>query len=90
MRRYIAVIISLPTGGWRAYLPDLVGCGREADDPDAALDFAIRAAKGQIAQLTNKQVVPLPRSLDQIRADKEWAGQRLVNWSKAIVKLVQL
>jgi predicted RNase H-like HicB family nuclease len=89
MSGYIAVAIPLPTGEWREYFPDLMGCAREANDPDAALDSATRAAKAWIAHSQN-QTVPLPRTLDEIRSDAGWADQRLVNWQKAIVRIVHL
>jgi predicted RNase H-like HicB family nuclease len=90
VHHYVAVLVPLQIGGWRAYFPDLIGCGREGDDADAALESATQAAKDWLAQPPNKQVVPLPRNIDQIRADKGWADQRLVNWSKAIIRTVQL
>jgi predicted RNase H-like HicB family nuclease len=85
MTRYTAVLMPLETGAWRAYFPDLVGCGREADDRAAALDLATKAAKDWLARLANKQAVPFPRSLDQIRADHRWGEERGIDWSKAVV-----
>jgi predicted RNase H-like HicB family nuclease len=90
MGRYIPVAMPLPTGGWRAYFPDFADCRREADNADAALDSAASAAKAWMAQLPKCQPVPFPRSIDQIRADQGWADQRQVNWSNAIIRVVQL
>jgi len=90
MNRYIAVLVPLQNGGWRAYIPDLVGCGREADDQAAALDAVTRCAKEWLAKLPNNHVIPLPRGTEQIRADQPWTEQRLVDWAKAVLKVVQL
>ena len=90
MTRYTAVLMPLESGAWRAYIPDLVGCGREADDQAAALDAVTRCAREWRAQLPSKQVVPLPRSLDLIRADYRWAEERAIDWSKAVVVAVDL
>jgi predicted RNase H-like HicB family nuclease len=90
MTRYIAVLMPLMTGAWRAYFPDLVGCGREADDRAAALDLATHAAKESLARLPKQRVLPLPRSVDQIRADYRWVEERAIDWSKAVVVVVDL
>lgn len=89
MTRYVAVLVPLPNGRWRAYIPDLVGCGRKADDQAAALDAVTRCAREWLAQGSD-QAVPLPRGINRIRADQGWAEQRLIDWSKAIIKIVQL
>ena len=90
MTRYTAVLMPLETGAWRAYIPDLVGCGREADDHAAALDLATKAAKDWLARLPNRRAVPFPRSLVQIRADHRWVEQRAIDWSKAVIVVVDL
>ena len=90
MTRYTAVLMPLETGAWRAYFPDLVGCGCEADDRAAALDLATKAAKESLDRLPKQQAVPLPRSVDQIRADHRWAAERAINWYKAVFVVVDL
>jgi predicted RNase H-like HicB family nuclease len=70
MSQYIAVLMPLETGGWRAYFPDLVGCGREGDDGAAALDAATKAAKDRIAQLPNEQAVPSPQPRSDSRGSR--------------------
>jgi predicted RNase H-like HicB family nuclease len=90
MTRYTAVLMPLESGAWRAYFPDLVRCGREADDRAAALDLATTAARDSLARLRNERAVPWPRSLDLIRADYRWAEERAIDWSKAVIVAVDL
>ena len=88
--RYVAVLVPLEAGGWRAYLPDFPGCAREGPDADTALESATRAAKERIAQLQTKKDRPAPRSPLEIREDRIWAAHRAINWSLAVMSLIIL
>jgi hypothetical protein len=49
-----------------------------------------RPVKECLARLPKQRVVPLPRSIDKIRADHRWVEERAIDWSKAVVVVVDL
>jgi len=88
MRHYIAVLIPDDEVGWRAHFPDLPGCRAEARDVDVAVARASNAASELVGKLLLNGSPPMPRTLEEIRADEAWAAERSINWTKALISVV--
>lgn len=90
MKYYIAVCLPLAAGGWRAFFPDIPDCEVAAPSLDRAVFRAANALADHTVSLNGSAVdiLPLPRDLSAIKADKEWSAAHAVNWSSAVITLV--
>jgi predicted RNase H-like HicB family nuclease len=92
MARYVAVLV--PSGGddeWSAHLPDFQGCKASSASADLAMRQAAENAATMVRQIRAQGLsLPSPRNLEQIRADSDWAAQRRLDWSRAVVSLVEV
>jgi predicted RNase H-like HicB family nuclease len=88
MKHYLAVLVPLADGRWRAHFPDLAGCRAEA----LSVEDAILQARNAAADLVRKSRLnggaPVPRTLEEIRADEAWTAERSIDWTKALVSVV--
>ena len=90
MKHYLAVLVPLPKGGWRAHFPDLPGCRAEASSVEAAILYARSAAWELLGKLQLDGVAPVPRTLEEIRSDEAWAAERSIDWTKALISVVSI
>ena len=90
MKYYIAVCLPLASGGWRAFFPDIPDCEVVAPSLDRAVFRAANALADHAVSLNGSAVdiLPLPRDLTAIKADKEWAAAHALDWATAVVTLV--
>jgi len=86
MAHYIAVLVPERSGGWTVLFPDLPGCASQGETPDEAIAMATDALAGHLAVARDYgDEIPAPRSLDDIRSDREWCSENNVQWGKAMV-----
>ena len=90
MKYYIAVCLPSTSGGWRAFFPDIPDCEVAAPSLDRAVFRAANALADHTVRLNGSAVdiLPLPRDLTAIKADKEWSAANAVNWSNAVITLI--
>ena len=90
MKYYIAVCLPSTSGGWRAFFPDIPDCAVAAPSLDRAVFRAANALADHTVRLNGSAVdiLPLPRDLTAIKADKEWSSANAVNWSNAVITLI--
>ncbi|HET6157517.1 MAG TPA: type II toxin-antitoxin system HicB family antitoxin [Dongiaceae bacterium] len=89
MAHYISVLMPLSAGGWRALFPDIPDCEVEGDSLDATM---LRAA-GALTECVQTRYgggPPLPRELNEIKADNRWVTTHSIDWAKAVVTMVPL
>ena len=85
MAHYIAVLVPERSGGWTVLFPDLPGCASQGETLDEAIAMATDALAGHLAVARDYgDETPAPRSLDDIRSDKEWCSENNVQWGKAM------
>ena len=88
---FIVVLAPQQGGGWRAHFPDFPGCRAEGERIEVAIASATRAVGDRLGQLRQEgQSIPIPRSLEELRADANWAVDRAIDWSKAVVSIVPI
>ena len=87
MQRYIALVHKSGKSQYGVMFPDIAGCVAAGTTPDDALDNAREALAFHVEGMRqDKQKIPAPRSLDDIRvAKQDW-----VDWKGAIVAYVPL
>jgi len=86
MAHYIAVLVPERSGGWTILFPDLPGCASQGETLDEAIAMATDALAGHLAVARDYgDEIPAPRSLDDIRSDKEWCSENNVQWGRAMV-----
>ena len=86
---YISVLMPLSAGGWRALFPDIPGCEVEGD----SLDSTMLRAAGALSECVHSRYgggPPLPRELNEIKADDQRVATHAVDWAKAVVTMVPL
>jgi len=87
MSRYIALIHRGETGSWGVSFPDFPGCISAADTFEEIVDAAARALRFHVeGMIEDGDAIPAPRSLEDLRADPEFAE----DFADAIVSLVPL
>lgn len=85
MAHYIAVLVPERSGGWAVLFPDVPGCATQGETLDEAIAMASDALAGHLAVTRDHgDAVPESRSLDDIKADKEWCRHNDVAWSRAM------
>lgn len=86
MAHYIAVLVPERSGGWAVLFPDLPGCASQGETLDEAVAMATDALAGHLAVARDYgDIIPPPRSVDEIRSDDAWCSENKVQWSKAMV-----
>jgi predicted RNase H-like HicB family nuclease len=91
LSHYIAVLVPQPGGGWRAHFPDFPGCRADGPSVEIAIANARRAVADVVGQPLHEGItVPRPRSYEELRPDNEWAAERGIDWSTAVISLVPI
>lgn len=86
MAHYIAVLVPERGGGWAVLFPDIPGCASQGETLDEAIAMASDALAGHLAVARDYgDPIPMPRSVDDIRADEAWRSENKVQWNKAMV-----
>ena len=90
LKYYVAVCLPSTSGGWRAFFPDIPDCAVAAPSLDRAVFRAANALADHTVSLNGSAVdiLPLPRDLTAIKADKQWSTAHAVDWSSAVVTLI--
>lgn len=91
MRHYLAVLIPRAENCWRVHFPDFPGCRAEGAD----VEMAIRASKreaGQVLRQIERAELPAPKpsSFSDVRENAALAVEHGIDWSTAIINLVDL
>ncbi len=87
MQRYIALVHKSGKGQYGVMFPDFAGCVGAGATSDEALDDAREALAFHVEGMRqDREKIPAPRSLEDIRAAK----QSWVDWNGAIVAFVAL
>jgi HicB-like antitoxin of HicAB toxin-antitoxin system len=84
---YVVVLAPQPSGGWCAHFPDIPGCRAMGDTIDVAIE---NSARQVVSRLERAHEMPVRRSHEEIRADDAWARKRGIDWSTAVVNLVEI
>jgi predicted RNase H-like HicB family nuclease len=89
-QHYLAILVPEETGGWTVLFPDLPGCATHGATVQEAQWMAAEAADLHLATIRD-QGMPMPpaRSLEAVRADKEWADGRGLDWSKIVICIIR-
>ena len=88
-RHYLAILMPEETGGWTVLFPDLPGCATHGATVQEAQRMAAETADIHLATMCGSGMeIPLPRSLEAVRDDAEWAAGRGIDWSKVVISLV--
>jgi Uncharacterized conserved protein len=93
MIHYLAVLVPLSQGGWRAHFPDFPGCRAEGHTVEAALKASGSAVSKQAEWYCQQHVsLPTPQSYDDLRhhSMNSWAAEREIDWARAVVSLVPI
>jgi hypothetical protein len=87
---YIAVCLPLAAGGWRAFFPDIPDCEVAAPSLDRAVFRAANALADHTVSLNGSavDVLPPPRDLNAIKADKGWSAIHAIDWTSAVITLI--
>lgn len=70
---YIAILEKEPASLWGVYFPDLPGCVTAGQTADQATRRAVEALRLYIEDAGSDEVLPTPRSLDDLLSDAEIA-----------------
>lgn len=90
-QHYIAILVPEDTGGWTVLFPDLPGCATHGPSVHQAIVTAADVASAWlVAARESGDTTPAPRSYEEIRGDDAWALDRGVDWSTAVISLVQV
>jgi predicted RNase H-like HicB family nuclease len=92
MKHYLAVLIPLPEGGWRAHFPDFPGCRAEGATVEQAIDASAAVVAEQACRFRDDGVsLPTPQTYKDLRHDSNgWGAQRGIDWSQVVVSLVPM
>lgn len=86
---YIAVVFPERSGGWSVLFPDFPGSAIHCSQVRDALASAIQVIDGQLAAARQQgREIPQPQSYEAIRADPDWASDRGIDWSQALVTVL--
>ena len=92
MNMYLAILMPEDSDdGWSAHIPDFPSCSAASRTADLAkMHIAKEAAilVGEMRKSGNRP--PLPRALEDIRFDHDWARDRKLDWSRAVVTMVEV
>ena len=89
MAHYISVLMPLSAGGWRALFPDVPECEVQGDNLDMTV-FRAAGALTEYVERTFGDLLPSPRELSEIKADRDWVAQHEIDWARAVVTMVPL
>jgi hypothetical protein len=87
IRNYVVVLAPQSGGGWCAHFPDFPGCRAMGDRIEVAIENSSREV---VSRLELVHDMPSPKSQDEVRANAAWARQRGIDWSTAVVSLVNI
>ena len=88
---YIAILVPEKGGGWSVLFPDLPGCATHGRSVHEAITTAAGVASNWLAATRKSgDQTPAPRSYEDTRSDNAWAIDRGIDWSTAVVSLVQV
>jgi predicted RNase H-like HicB family nuclease len=92
MKHYLAVLVPIADGGWRAHFPDFPGCGAEGHSVEDAITSASTAAAERVRWLHAQGVsIPHSQSYEHVRHHSNgWAKDRGIVWSDVVISLVPL
>jgi predicted RNase H-like HicB family nuclease len=91
MNMYLAILIPQDADGWSAHIPDFPSCSAASSNADLAkmrVAQEVAIVVGEMRRSGNRP--PLPRPLEDVRADREWAEDRKLDWSRAVVTMVEV
>jgi predicted RNase H-like HicB family nuclease len=85
---YVTVLIPEAEGGYSVLFPDFPGCATQGESQAEAIAAATEALSGHIAAMRESgATVPAPRELEAVRADRAWAADNEVDWTRTITAL---
>lgn len=85
---YVTVLIPEAEGGYSVLFPDFPGCATQGESQAEAIAAATEALSGHIAAMRESgATVPAPRELEAVRADRAWADENEVDWTRVITAL---
>ena len=85
---YVTVLLPSVQGGYLVLFPDFPGCVTQGESQAEALAAATEALSGHIAAMRESGApVPAPRELEAVRADRAWAEENEVDWTRVISAL---
>lgn len=89
MKSYIAILVPEDEGGYSVFFPDVPGCVTQGEDMTDAQEMAAEALSLWMdVAIDEGMVLPVPRALESIKADKVWAKDNSVNWRDATAVLI--
>ena len=84
---YLAILVHEGDDGWSAHIPDFPTCSAASRTADLArMHIAKEAAIRADEMRRSGDRPPLPRALEDIRAD----GDCKLDWSRAVVTMVEV
>ena len=91
MAHYVAILISDGDSGWSVRLPDFPGCNAQSPSAYLAMRRAAMNATNAAREIRDLgRAPPKARNFYEIKADRPWADQRGLDFSRVIVSLVQV
>ena len=87
---FLAILIPEDTGGWTVLFPDLPGCATHGATVQEAQAKAAEVLDFHLASMCkDRKAIPVPRNLQAVQTDTEWAEGRGIDWSKIVVSLIK-
>lgn len=85
---YIAFLVPSVSGLWRVVFPDIAGC----EACGSTIHEAACAAAAALERCAESKgpILPLPRSLSEIKHDQEWLSRNGIALTEAIVTMIPL
>jgi predicted RNase H-like HicB family nuclease len=91
MAQHYVIVLVPQQGGWRAHFPDSRGCRADGARVEAAIDNATREVSDTLDGLNHQgAIIPPPKSYEEVRDDNVWAAERGIDWSTAVISMVQI
>jgi predicted RNase H-like HicB family nuclease len=88
---YIAVLVPEKGGGWSVLFPDLPGCATQGESVHEAIEMATEAASAHLDVMRERgDASPAPSDLAAVKANENWRAEYEVDWSTAVVSLVEV
>jgi predicted RNase H-like HicB family nuclease len=88
---YIAILVPEQSGGWAVIFPDLPGCATHGPTVHEAITAASGVASTWLAATrASGETMPALLSYEDIRSDGAWALDCRIDWSTAVISLVQV
>lgn len=91
MTHHLAILVPLPSGKWRAHIPDYPECVAEAEKASDATMLAAACAEACAQQkLEDHKSLPHPRDLQSIQHDSQWCRDHHIDWRSSVISMVRL